>query len=781
MTKQFSAAGSLALALAAGFIGAGRQPAGAQSCALTVDHPTLTVGDQQGFSAVRATAASACSWEVTTSASWLAAFANKDPSTSTFVNVNIEANTTGIARQATVFLNGQAAVQITQGIEPCVSGFNPASIETTSAGAPRSTQLQTSTPDCAWFLGGFPIWASFPNPTGGVGPATVTFGFMPNLNGPARSTDLSFGGRLLHVTQAAPSCLFTATPTDVNMPANGGTGSFQLSGAGTDCTYTAVSQSDFVKLTSGATGTAPATIAFTVVPNVLPDNVWYITAANAFFRIHQNGAPIRTDGSRLSTTIALGPSGIRRSTGPRSIRITNIEQPAADYTLLPDRPWAIVTPSSGHTPAQLTFDIDPVQAAQLGSGFYRSDMKLTSSIAPTLFTFLSANLHVFGAGDTWQPFGVFETPRNGLTLSGAVPVTGWAVDEFGISRVSIYRDSVAGEPDGLVFIGDATRVAGARPDVLNRTNAPDTARAGWGYMLLSNVLPGGGNGPFTLSAYADNLDNTRVLLGRRTVSFANATATKPFGTIDVPAQGETVSGTIVNRGWVLTPAGKSIPIDGSTIKVYIDGVLLGPVGSYNVARPDVKAFFPGLANSDGPEARLSIDTTTLADGVHTIAWGVIDDAGVPEGIGSRYFTVQNGAASQVQARAARSRPAAAVNILPVLRTDVWSRGGVDDEGWVSRVATDADGRRIVHAAQGERIEIFLDPTLQAGCGSYEGHLVSGDAAAPLPPGSSLDARHGVFQWQPGIAFLGSYSFVFVQRGCDGVERRIPIDVTIAGR
>ena len=125
-----------------------------------------------------------------------------------------------------------------------------------------------------------------------------------------------------------------------------------------------------------------------------------------------------------------------------------------------------------------------------------------------------------------------------------------------------------------------------------------------------------------------------------------------------------------------------------------------------------------------------------------------------------------------------SGPAAAVNALPVLRTDVWSRGGVDDEAWVSRVATDAAGGRVVHAEQGERIEVFLNPTLQAGCGTYEGHLLSGDAAAPLPAGSSLDARHGVFQWQPDIAFLGSYAFVFVHRGCDGVERRIPLTVRV---
>jgi hypothetical protein len=62
----------------------------------------------------------------------------------------------------------------------------------------------------------------------------------------------------------------------------------------------------------------------------------------------------------------------------------------------------------------------------------------------------------------------------------------------------------------------------------------------------------------------------------------NATSAIPFGTIDTPAQGATASGTIVNFGWALTPQPGMIPIDGSTITVYIDNVPLGHP-SYNVS------------------------------------------------------------------------------------------------------------------------------------------------------------------------------------------------------
>ncbi len=50
-----------------------------------------------------------------------------------------------------------------------------------------------------------------------------------------------------------------------------------------------------------------------------------------------------------------------------------------------------------------------------------------------------------------------------------------------------------------------------------------------------------------------------------------------------------------------------------------------------------------------------LDTRMFADGLHTLSWIVTDDAGVTEGLGSRYFTVANGAVTSNAAREASSR------------------------------------------------------------------------------------------------------------------------------
>ncbi|MEP6592584.1 MAG: hypothetical protein ABJC51_02780, partial [Acidobacteriota bacterium] len=257
---------------------------------------------------------------------------------------------------------------------------------------------------------------------------------------------------------------------------------------------------------------------------------------------------------------------------------------------------------------------------------------------------LTVTIQVPNYGASTAPLGTIDTPLPNASVAGEVGVTGWAVDDIGIAGVDIWRSPLPGEPtleNDLVFLGAATLVAGARPDVQTAyATRPMAERAGWGYMLLTNMLPNGGNGVFTLHAFARDLDGHAVLLGSRTISAGNAAAVLPFGTIDTPLQGESVSGTIINFGWALTPQPNIIPVDGSTIGVYVDGVYVGqPV--YNNARSDIQALFPGYQNTNGAVGYYVLDTTTLSNGVHSIAWGVRDDKGNAQGIGSRYFTVGN--------------------------------------------------------------------------------------------------------------------------------------------
>ena len=248
------------------------------------------------------------------------------------------------------------------------------------------------------------------------------------------------------------------------------------------------------------------------------------------------------------------------------------------------------------------------------------------------------------------PFGVIDTPLNNSTgLSGAIGITGWALSEVGIQTIQVWRDPVPGESaSGRIFVGNAVTVAGTRPDVAEAHPGYPNNNSGWGLQVLTNELPnangqpGLGNGTYSFHVLVTDTVQQVVDLGVRTITVANAGCVLPIGTIDTPEQGGTASGpAFVNFGWVVTPdTANIIPIDGSTIWVYIDNLRVGhPV--YNNYRSDIATLFPGFRNSLGAVGYYYIDTTKLTNGLHTIAWTATDSAGNTQGLGSRFFNVQN--------------------------------------------------------------------------------------------------------------------------------------------
>jgi hypothetical protein len=340
------------------------------------------------------------------------------------------------------------------------------------------------------------------------------------------------------------------------------------------------------------------------------------------------------------------------------------------------------------------------------------------------------------------------------------------VDDVQVTRVRLFRDPVSGEGSERVLIGDAVQVQGARPDVAAAfSHYPYNTRAGWGLQVLSNMLPNQGNGTFAFYIYVDDAEGQTQILGPRRVHFDNANATEPFGTIDTPAQGQTVSGTIVNFGWALTPQPASIPSDGSTISVFIDGVNVGRP-SYGHPRSDIATLFPDYANANGAIGHLTIDTTAYADGLHTISWLVTDNLGRASGLGSRYFSIQNGTAPVTPPFARGAAPPAATRSThPILRV----RG--EETRWI---APDGSAIYQVRVRDLDRIELRLDPWHgAASCGTF--------TAASLPAGASLDARTGALAWQPAAGVGGTHDIIVTRTSCGGTREQLTVRIVFDAR
>jgi hypothetical protein len=514
--------------------------------------------------------------------------------------------------------------------------------------------------------------------------------------------------------------------------------------------------------------------------------------------------------------------------------------PAAppNWTATANQSWVSVTGGSGTGAGQFTVGI--VNPGNVIGGATSLDATVTISAPDAAPVQVAVHLAVQqSVGSSADPFGQVDAPaQNATGLQGAVGVSGWVLDDIAVQDVHIYRNCLAFDPGGacqmvgghnVVFIGTAAFVAGARPDVAAAfPTSPQKDRAGWGLQILTNMLPHvpnelafGGQGTLQFFAFANDVDGHQTLLGRTfmehtptTVTLDNENIAKPFGTLDTPGQGQTVSGLVPNFGWALTPdtdtvAGAGdilIPTDGSTMFVFIDGMLVSPV-TYNQCRgtvgnpppggvfcdDDVANIFgnptpqpPGTPRTSNPTKYRNldagrgvigsylVDTGPLANGLHSIAWSVRDSADRLEGIGSRNFIVLNGGGAPPPAPAMTvadwlARPATSFG--PAVRLDrmrqsahrVTHTTGFDRASpFVS--SADALGVNLL-----DRLEVRLGGPVTGG------YLVADDELRQLPLGSHLDAAAGVFTWDPPLGYLGTYDFVFVSGG-----ERIPVRVTVRG-
>ena len=453
--------------------------------------------------------------------------------------------------------------------------------------------------------------------------------------------------------------------------------------------------------------------------------------------------------------------------------------------------WLTVSPTSGTGDGYITIGVDPLG---LSAGTVTGSVSITDPDALNSPQTIAVTLEV--QVSTAGPIGAFESPKDKAGVKGTIPLSGWALDDLGIASLEIRRNPVKDDPagnigsDGLVPVGTASFIPGSRPDIETRySNYPLKQQSGWGYMLMSYDLPKLGNGTFVLHAIATDQEGNRVEVGKRTINASNKYNTKPFGVVDAPAWGQTISGTaFADRAWMLTPRPKIIPTTGKTIWVWIDGVKRAhPV--YNQARADIALKFPTLKNKAGAGGTYVFDTRNYTNALHTIKWVASDSGGAVGNTGTSYFRVQNTpsgaplASISAAPMNAAVPEAAACGLLSDLagipqdyKTPLFRRTGFGAEGSFEPAFPDDQG--VIEAVLEEDglIEIRLGSS-----GPVKGYLVVGDELRPLPVGATLDPTGRMFSWMPGPGFLGRYDLIFVSQEVAGfsVMRRVSVCIVPA--
>jgi hypothetical protein len=557
---------------------------------------------------------------------------------------------------------------------------------TATVGASGGTVNISVTTDngCAWdvSLGSTGISAS---PASGAGNGNVTL-TVPANTGVARILTVQVAGVTVTIDQAAACAISLAGSASTSTwAAAAGTLTLSVS-ASCSGTWTMASNASWLTLTGATTGGTGTSVGWSAAANtgVTPVSRQATVTATlgsltAQWTLTQAPPTMEVSPARVlfvATRESSGAIGVTTPEQELPLTWTGPSAPVWTATVVPNQAarqcgsttWLRLAQTGGTGAATLRVSVD-VAAIAAGSTQECAALRLTA--AGYAESLVPIDLGVVSASTASAPFGFLDTPVDGLTgVSGSIAVGGWALDDVGVDRVEIFRLAVSSDPPaaiqagGLVFVGRALFVSGARPDVLSAFGTPGTSavypqaqRGGWGLLLLTNALPHqgtgqptGGQGTFTLVAIATDLEGRSVELGRRTIHVSNDTAAVPFGAIDTPGQGGVVPDTAAPYnsltaypvfGWALSPGGVCIATDGSTIDVIVDGVVVGHP-TYNLARSDIATGYPGYCNSGGAVGVYYLNASGLADGLHAISWRVRDAQGRAADIGSRYFRVSSG-------------------------------------------------------------------------------------------------------------------------------------------
>jgi hypothetical protein len=250
-----------------------------------------------GAGSVNVAATSGCAWSASTDVSWISLIAPLAGSGNGSVNFSVAANAGG-ERTGNVTIAGQRST-ITQtapsagpagpvpGGPGCTYAIAPSSQSIGAAGGAGTVAVSTQT-GCSWTARSNASWITIASGASGSGNGSVSFGVALNI-GASRTGTLTIAGRTFTVTQAAviPTlCSYSISPDSQKVNKDGGTLSVTVS-TDSGCAWTAASNTSWIAIISGASGTGDGTVTFNVEKNDGKKRTGTLTVAGRNAKVEQ--------------------------------------------------------------------------------------------------------------------------------------------------------------------------------------------------------------------------------------------------------------------------------------------------------------------------------------------------------------------------------------------------------------------------------------------------------------------------------------------------------------
>ena len=197
-----------------------------------------------------------------------------------------------------------------------------------------------------------------------------------------------------------------------------------------------------------------------------------LVTSGAPYTLFHSAAPVPTltlDKTSLRFgAVGLATSFVAQGTA-QTMRLTQTGAGTVTWTASSSQPWLLVSPASGTGSANLSISITPASGLP-PSGWASAAITFTATgaLAPPP---IGVTLTLVPPTASAKPQGVIDTPTNNATgVTGAVPFTGWALDDTEVTRLMICRERSARKSRRSI------RTAAARRRSTSATACSSTAR-----------------------------------------------------------------------------------------------------------------------------------------------------------------------------------------------------------------------------------------------------------------------------------------------------------------
>jgi hypothetical protein len=232
-----------------------------------------------------------CAWTAASNSGFITINSGSSGNGNGSVGYTVASNVNAIVQTGSLTVAGQTYT-ITQAAAPCAFSLNFTNVSLLASGGSGDITVTANGTNCAWTAVSNDSFIIITAGTNGIGNGTVSVTVETNTETVARTGTMTIGGQTFTVDEEAAACAFTFVPGSANFSSAGGSSNLAVVANGTNCDWTAASDTNLITITAGTNGLGNGSVIYTVDANTGTARTVTMTIAGQTYAIHQAGVTL---------------------------------------------------------------------------------------------------------------------------------------------------------------------------------------------------------------------------------------------------------------------------------------------------------------------------------------------------------------------------------------------------------------------------------------------------------------------------------------------------------